>query len=120
MITINPPLTFVTLQPAWSAFSSDIKLPRYFKQFSKGFDVAIKTTNLHTPNLDPVNFRIWKPFNITTLSTTDKSNLKKLHTVLVVPIHELRAKISDLKKLKSKDQPWLYILGEAWDLAQYY
>ena len=111
VITINQPLTFVTLQPACSAFSLDIKLPPYFKQFSKGFDVAIKTANLHTPKCDPVNFRIWKHFNLTTLSTTDKSNLKKLEPVPAVPTHELRAKISDLVKLKSKDQSWLYILG---------
>ena len=86
MTTINPPLAFVTLQPACSVFSSDIKLPPYLKQFSKGFDVAIKTANLHTPNPDPVNFRIWKPFNLTTLSTIDKSNLRKLDPVLTVPI----------------------------------
>ena len=47
MIKINPPLTFVTLQPAWSN-SSDIKLPPYLKQFSKGFDVAIKQ-QIYTP-----------------------------------------------------------------------
>ena len=52
-----------------------------------------------------------KPLNLTTLSTTDKGNLKKLDPVPAVPIHELRAKISDLRKLKSKDQYWLYILG---------
>ena len=113
VIAINPPLTFVTLQPACRTFSSDIKLSPCFKQFSKVFDVTIKTVNLPTPNLYPVNFRIWKPFNLTTLSTTDKSNLKKLDLVPAVPIHELRAKISDLRKLKlkSKDQSWLYILG---------
>ena len=77
VITINPPLTFVTLQPACSAFSSDIKLPPYYKLFSNGFDVASKTANLHTPNHDPVNFRIRKPFNLPALSTSDKSNLKK-------------------------------------------
>ena len=60
VITIIPPLTFVSLQPPCNAFSSGIKLPPYFKQFSKSFDIAIKTANLHTPNLDPVNFRIWE------------------------------------------------------------
>ena len=34
--TINPPLTFKTLQPTCSAFSPEIKLPPYFKQYSKG------------------------------------------------------------------------------------
>ena len=29
--TLNPPLTFITLQPACSAFSPEIKLPPYFK-----------------------------------------------------------------------------------------
>ena len=46
VMTINPPLTFVTLQPACSAFSPEIKLPPYFKQYSKGFEIAIKTAKL--------------------------------------------------------------------------
>ena len=44
--TLNPPLTFITLQPACSAFSPEIKLPPYFKQYSKGFEIAIKTAKL--------------------------------------------------------------------------
>ena len=31
MKTLNPPLTFITLQPACSAFLPEIKLPPYFK-----------------------------------------------------------------------------------------
>ena len=50
-------------------------------------------------------------FNLTTLSTTDESNLKQLDPVPAVPIHDLRAKIPDFWKLKSRDQSWLYILG---------
>ena len=50
--TLNPPLTFITLQPACSAFSPEIKLPPYFKQHSKGFEIAIKTANLNIPTFN--------------------------------------------------------------------
>ena len=33
--TLQPPITFINLQPACIAFSSTIKLPPYFKQYSK-------------------------------------------------------------------------------------
>ena len=54
--TLNPPLTFVTLQPACSAFSPEIKLPPYFKQYSKGFEIAIKTAKLNVPYFQYIQF----------------------------------------------------------------
>ena len=36
VISIEPPLPLVNLQPACSAFSARFKLPPYFKQYSKG------------------------------------------------------------------------------------
>ena len=41
------PITIINLQPACSAFSSDIKIPPYFKQYPKGFHVALKSVNLY-------------------------------------------------------------------------
>ena len=35
--SLKPPITLINLQPACSAFSPGVKLPPYFKQFSKGF-----------------------------------------------------------------------------------
>ena len=35
--SLKPPITLINLQPACSAFSPGVKLPHYFKQFSKGF-----------------------------------------------------------------------------------
>ena len=35
--TLQPPITLINLQPACSAFSPLIKLPPYFKQYSKVF-----------------------------------------------------------------------------------
>ena len=113
VITIEPPLTLVNLQPACSAFSAKIKLPPYFKKYSKGFAIAIKTANLHSAKLDHVDFHIWKSFNVSSLSTSQKSNLKKLHSIPSVPVNELRAKIESLKMLdsNSKGKSWFYILG---------
>ena len=59
-----------------------------------------KKADLHTPYLDSVNFRIWKPFNLTIFSTTAKSHLKKLEPVPAIPMHELRVTKSDLRNFK--------------------
>ena len=48
--SLKPPVTFIHLQPACSAFSPGVKLPPYSKQFSKGFHVALKSANLNVPN----------------------------------------------------------------------
>ena len=45
--TIKPPRTLLNLQPASSAFSPQIKLPPYFKQYSKGFHLALQAANIH-------------------------------------------------------------------------
>ena len=39
--THQPPITLINLQPACSAFFPLIKLCPYFKQYSKGFQVAL-------------------------------------------------------------------------------
>ena len=39
--TLQPPITFINLQPVCGAFSSTNKLPPYFKQYSKGSHVAL-------------------------------------------------------------------------------
>ena len=113
VITIEPLLTLVNLQPACSAFSAKIKLPPYLKKYSKGFARTIKTANLHSDKLDHVDFCIWKSFNVSSLSTIQKSNLKKLDSAPSVPVNELRAKIESLKMLNldSKGKSWFYILG---------
>ena len=70
--TLNPPLTFIKLQPTCSAFSPEIKLPPYFKQYSEGFEIAIKTAKLNVPTFNISNFRIWQPFNLSKISDVDK------------------------------------------------
>ena len=49
--TLEPPFTLINLQPACSTFYSIIKFPPYFRQYSSGFHVALKSANLHIPNL---------------------------------------------------------------------
>ena len=62
--TLQPPITLINLQPACSSFSSLIRLPPYFIQYSKGFHVALKDANHHLPKFSPSDFRIWKIFNL--------------------------------------------------------
>ena len=45
--TLEPPFTLINLQPPCSTFSSVIKLPPYFKGYSTGFYVTLKSANLH-------------------------------------------------------------------------
>ena len=99
VITIEQPLTLVNLQPTCSAFSTKIKLPPYFKKYSKGFAIAIKAANLHSDQFAHIDFCIWKSFNVSSLSTIQKSNIKKLDSTPSVPVNELRAKIESLKML---------------------
>ena len=110
VITIEPPLKLVNLQPACSAFSTKIKLTPYFKKYSKGFAIAIKTANLHSDKLNHVDFHIWKSFNVSSLSTIQKSNLKKLDSAPSVPVNELRAKIESFKMLNLDFQRKILVL----------
>ena len=56
--TLQPPFTFINLQAACIAFSSTIKLPPYFKWYSKGFHVALKSANLHIPEFKTSSMHI--------------------------------------------------------------
>ena len=89
--TLQPPLTFITLQPAYSAFFSDVRLPPYFKQYSKGFHVALKSANFHVSKFTPTSFRIWTHFNLTNVTPVEVENFKKLEQAPVIPIDQLRA-----------------------------
>ena len=44
--SLKSPITFIYLQPACSGFSPDVKLPPYFRQFSKGFHTAFQICTL--------------------------------------------------------------------------
>ena len=113
-MTLSLSLTIVKLQPACSGFSSSIKLPPYFKQYSKGIEVAFQTANLHVPKILPVTFCIWKSFALQNLSSHQMVNLKKLSQVPDIPINDLKSKIAQLKNIpESKGkQLWLYAVGE--------
>ena len=114
VISIEPPLTLVNLQTACSAFSARLKLSPNFKQHSKGYDIAIKTANLHSNMFSLIDFCIWKSFNASSLFSIQKSNLMKLDTILSVPVNELRAMTDSVKMLHfdSKDKSQFYYLGE--------
>ena len=58
VISIDPPHSIINLQPACSAFSAKFKLPPYFKKFSQGFSLTIKEANLHTPIIQPLDFKV--------------------------------------------------------------
>ena len=85
-----------------------IKLPPYFKQYSKGIEVAFQTAKFI-----PVNFCIWKSFGLQTLSSHQEVNLKKLSPVPEFPINDLKSKIAQLKSIpESKgNKSWLHAVG---------
>ena len=84
--SLNPPITFITLQLACSGFSPEVKLPPYFRQFLKGFHVAFKSAHLNIPKYEPTNFRIWNTFNLANVSLIESEKLKKLAPAPTIPI----------------------------------
>ena len=84
--TLQPPITLINLQPACSAFSPLIMLPPYFKQYSKGFHVALRDANLHLPKFSPSDFRIGKTFDLSKIEPLNIENLKKLTPPLPFPL----------------------------------
>ena len=86
-------MTMVTLEPACSAFSSEIKLPPYFRQYPNGFDVALRAANLHVIKFDPSSVRIWNQFNISNLTVAVTRELQKLPPTPSVPVDRMTAQI---------------------------
>ena len=110
--SIKPPITLINLQPACSAFSPGVKLPPYFKQFSKGFHVALKSAHLNTPKYNPTNFRIWHTFNVSNLNPIESEKLKKLAPAPTIPIDQLRAQIARFRHINinnDKKQSWIIV-----------
>ena len=110
--SLKPPITFITLQPACSGFSPEVKLPPYFRQFSKGFHIAFKSAHLNVPKYEPTKFRIWNTFNLSDVSPIDAEKLKKLAPAPTIPIDQLRAQIASFRHINTdKDKSWIYIVG---------
>ena len=99
--TLQPPITLINLQPACCAFSPLIKLPPYFKQYSKGFHVALRAANLHLPKFSPSDFRIWKTFNLSKIEPIDIENLKKLTPTPAIPFDQLRTQIASFRQIET-------------------
>ena len=113
VISTDPPLSIINLQPACSAFSVKFKLPPYFKKFSQGFPLAIKEANLHTPIIQPLDFRAWKSLDVSNLSEVQISNLKQLKPVSNIPVNILKAEIGNLKRiyLDNNTREWIFTGG---------
>ena len=113
VISIDPPLSIINLKPACSAFSAKFKLPPYFKKFSQGFPLAIEEANLHTPIIQPLDFRSWKSLDVSNLSDVQISNLKQLKPVSKIPVNILKTEIGNLKRvnLDNNTMEWIFIGG---------
>ena len=113
VISIEPPLSIVELEPACSAFSAKFKLPPYFKKFSQGFTLAMEEANLHTPTIQPLDFRAWNSLDVSNLSDVQISNLKQLKPVNNIPVNVLKAEIGNLKRLDldNNAREWIFIGG---------
>ena len=104
----------INLQPACSAFSPGVKLPPYFKQFSKGFHVALKSAHLNVPKYNTTNFRIWHTFNVSNLSPIESEKLKKLAPAPTIPIDQLGAQIASFRHINinnDKKQSWIIVVS---------
>ena len=91
--TLEPPFTLINLQPACSTFFSVIKLPPYFKQYSSGFHVALKSANLHISQFTPFSFIVWKHFDISNVTKPEVKNLRKLAQGPNIPINSSESKL---------------------------
>ena len=113
VVSLNPPLSLIKLQPACTAFSSKLKLPPYFRKFSQGFAYAVKEANLHLDKFEATNFRIWNSLNVSNLTNTQLLDLKKLDSAKSIPVKILKAKIKLIKVIDSgtKTKYWIYIGG---------
>ena len=110
--TLQSPITLINLQPAYSAFSPLIKLPPYFKQYSKGFHVALRAVNLHLPKFSPSDFRIWNTFNLSKIEPIDIEKLKKLTPAPAIPISKLKTQIASFRHIETdKTTSWIYYVG---------
>ena len=69
--SLKSPITFITLQPAFSGFSPEVKLPPYFRQYSKGFSIAFNSAHLNIPKYESTNFKIWNDLNLSNITPTD-------------------------------------------------
>ena len=106
--TLQPPINFINLQPAYNAFSSTIKLPPYLKHYSKGFHVALKSANLHICKFTS-NFMVWTHFDLSNATKPEIENLKKLAPAQNIPIDQLRAWIANFRNINpDTDRPWIY------------
>ena len=113
--TLNPPLTFITLDPGCSGFSPELKLPPYFKKYSRGLFLALKSANLTIPKFNSSDFRIWDTLNLTNLTTTETTKLKTLQTAKQIPIDVLQDQISQFRHInfdeEDDDEINLYLVG---------
>ena len=110
--SLKPPITFITLQPACGGFSPDVKLPPYFRQFSKGFNVAFKSEHLNVPKYEHTNFRIWNTFNLSNISPIESKKLKQLAPAPTIPIDQLRTQIASFRHINiDENKSWIYIAG---------
>ena len=111
--TLQPPIPLINLQPACSAFFPLINLPPYFKQYSKGFHVALRDANLHLPKFTPSDFRIWKTFNLSKIEPIDIENLKKWTPAPAIPINQLRTQITSFRHIETnKSTSRIYYVGD--------
>ena len=89
--TLEPPFSLINLQPASSAFSSVMKLPPYFKQYSSCFHVAWNSANLHIPKFTPFSVRIWKHFDLSDVTKPNVQNLRILTPAPNIPIQPVKS-----------------------------
>ena len=62
----------------------------------------MKTAKLYVPTFNAYNFRIWQPFNLSTISEIENKQLKKLEPKPTIPMEHLRAQISVFRHIETR------------------
>ena len=110
--TLQPPITFINLKPACSAFSSTVKLLPYCKWYSKSFHVVLRSADLHIPEFTMSSFRVWAHFDLSNVTKPEIENLKKLAPAPNIPSDQLIVEIANFRHINpDTDRPWIYYIG---------
>ena len=73
----------------------------------------MEEANLHTPTIQPLDFRAWNSLDVSNLSDVQISNLKQLKPVNNIPVNVLKAEIGNFKRLglDNNTREWIFIGG---------
>ena len=87
-------------------------------QYSKGFHVALKSTNLYIHTFTTSSFRVWTHLDLSDVTIPEIENLKKLAPAPNIPNDQLRVQIANFRHTNlTQTDLGLTLLEEVQDLV---